>query len=147
MRSKQIKAIHIGFAAVIIILYVLASTQYAYAALTFDSQAKNVPVDHQSVDSSDGSFFSSGKLLIKLKSSSRDLIKNSLRPDDTGIDSLNNLNKKHGVSKFEKVAKQGIKSKRDSPLFNWYIVSLGVTEKTITRKSSEFNKLKNIRKS
>lgn len=170
MKSKQIKAVHIQFVlpqedtiaykekisksfievvyksqvflTVIIILSILASTQSAYAAMTFDSQVKKVPLDHQSIDSSDGSFFSSSKLLIKLKPSSRDLIKNYPIYEETGIDSLNNLNKKHGVSKFEKVAKQGIRSKKDSPLFNWYLVSFGDTDKTITKKSSEFNKLK-----
>ncbi len=131
------------FMAVIIAFFVLMPIPSVYA-LTVDSQEKNVTVNHQSFDPSDGYSFSSSVLLIKVKPLSKDMIKKSPKPDDTGIASLDNLNKKYGVSKFEQVAIPGQKSKKDVSLFNWYKITLNDPKKTITKNSAEFYKLKRV---
>ncbi|HEY9245541.1 MAG TPA: S8 family serine peptidase, partial [Candidatus Methanoperedens sp.] len=132
------------FLTVIIITSLLVSIPSAYAVLVDSSQEKKASVNDQSIDLPDQSMFLSNELLIKVKSSSKDSIKKSPEPDDTGIISLNALNKKHGVSRFEQVAKRGEKSKRESMLFDWYRITLDATKKTITKKSIEFDNFKKI---
>ncbi len=68
--------------------------------------------------------FVSNELLIKISKNSRSKVKSG-KPTNTGIASLNNINRENKVAKFEKVAKIGKKSKKDAEIFAWYKVSLG----------------------
>ncbi len=135
------------FLAAIIIASVLTSIPSSYAVLADNSQEKKASVDDQAIDLSDQPMFSSNELLIRLKSSSKDFIKKSPKSDNTGITSLNALNKKYRVSKFEQVAKKGAKSNKESQLFNWYRIAFEVPKKTISKKSAEFGRFKEIMES
>ena len=67
--------------------------------------------------------FLSNELLVKVKKEARGKVKEG-NPADTGIASLNNINKEFKVKKFEKVAKVGKNSKADADIFDWYKVTL-----------------------
>ena len=88
--------------------------------------------------------FSSNELLIKVVSSSKDRIREIPRPQDTGIPSLDILNSKHDISKFERIAVKSLKSKKDSPLFSWYKITLKTPKEKITKKSEGYDKLKKV---
>ncbi len=136
--AKTISTNHIFL---IVIVAILALNPIPASGAPFQDdpgfQGQNIHNSNQSTNLLNESFFSSGDFLIKVKSSSKDLIKKTPGPGDTGILSLNKLNKKHGVSKFEQVAKQGPKSGKDILLFNWYKVTLDTPNKKITKQSEE----------
>ena len=67
--------------------------------------------------------FLSNELLIKIKQESRGKIKEG-NPADTGVASLNQMNKDFNVKKFERVAKVGRNSKSDAEVFAWYKVTM-----------------------
>lgn len=67
--------------------------------------------------------FISNELLIKIKKGSRDRVRSG-KPADTGIASINRINKEMKVKKFERVAKIGKKSKKNAEIFAWYKVTL-----------------------
>jgi hypothetical protein len=142
LSGKKNPSINKVFLAVIMSVFVLFSIPSAYAVLADDSHEKNVSINYKSIDSSGEPSFSSIELLIKVKSSSKNFIKEHPSPEDTGFASLNALNKKYGALKFEPVVKPGLKSKKDNPLFNWYKVTIDSPKKTISKKSSEFGKFK-----
>jgi len=72
-------------------------------------------------------------------------MKKSPLRDDTGITSLNNLNKKHAVLKFDPVEKKGrFSTNKESPLFSWYEVTLKTQGKKINKNSEEFGRLSKI---
>ncbi|CAG0965823.1 Thermophilic serine proteinase [Methanosarcinales archaeon] len=131
------------FAAYILCIFVLTTIQPAYAVWVDDNSIDS-PTDHPFLNLSRESSFSSNELLVQVKFSSKDHIKNSQEPEDTGIYSLNALNKEYGVLKFEHVVKQGAGSKKDSPLFRWYKLTLNTQEKKITKNSEEFKQFEKI---
>ena len=133
-----------GFLAVFIIVSVLCSMSTAYAELPSEVKTDESIIDNiQSSDLNESSFLSN-RFLIKVEDTSIKTIKESLKPEDTGIATLNNLNKKYGVLKFEPVVKHKVGSKKDSPLSNWYIVTLKTPKEKITKKSDQFVKFKKI---
>ncbi len=133
-----------GFLAVFIIVSVLCSMSTAYAELPSEVKKDELIIaDIQSIDLNESYFFSN-EFLIKVEDSSKKTIKESLKPEDTGIATLNNLNKKHSVLKFEPLVKHGVGSKKDTPLSNWYIVTLKTPKEKITKKSDQFVKFKKI---
>ena len=119
---------------------VLTSIPAACAVLTVEpvDHAGDVLADNQSFVSSDEPCFSSSELLVKVKHSSKSTMNKIPTPEDTGIDSLNKLNKKYGVSQFEQVAKHS--TKKETPLANWYKVTLKHQKKAITKQSDEFGR-------
>ena len=133
-----------GFLAVLIIVSVLCSMSAAYAELSSEVKTdESIIANIQSNDLNESSFLSN-RFLIKIEDTSRKTIKESLKPEDTGIATLNNLNKKYGVLKFESLVKHKVGSKKDSPLSNWYIVTLKTPKEKITNKSDQFVKFKEI---
>lgn len=130
------------FLAVILAASMLTLIPPAYAIFPDDLHKENVSFNDKSINLSDELSFFPIELLIKVKSSSKNFIKEHPSPENTGIASLNSLNKKHGALKFEQVAKPGLKSKKDSPLFNWYRVTFDAPEKTISKKLAEFGTFK-----
>jgi subtilisin family serine protease len=134
-----------GFPAVFIIVSLLCSMSFASAALPSESENNDelIITGIQSIDLDESSFLSN-KFLIKVEDASRKTIKESLKSDDTGIASLNNLNKQYGVVKFEPLLKHNSGSKKDSPLSNWYIVTLKTPKEKITRNSDQFVRFKGI---
>src|SRR3989344_1634859 len=67
--------------------------------------------------------FISNELLIKIKKEVKNKVKEG-NAQDTGVTSLNKLNKEVQVNKFEKVAKVGKNSKADAEIFAWYKITL-----------------------
>lgn len=132
------------FVSVIAVALLLNTITPAYAVFSGDEQEKNIKESNSFIDISGESSFLDNQFLIKVNSSYLSSMKKSPMPEDTGIDSLNNLNKKHGVSKFDRVAAKRGNSKKDSPLFDWYIVTLETPGKKITKKSDEFGRLNQI---
>jgi subtilisin family serine protease len=140
----KMKRKNTGFLAVFIIVSVLCSMSTAYAELPSEVKTDESIIDNiQSSDLNESSFLSN-RFLIKVEDTSRKTIKESLKSEDTGIDTLNNLNKKYGVLKFEPLVKHKVGSKKDSPLSNWYIVTLKTPKEKITKKSDQFVKFKEI---
>jgi len=89
-----------GFLAVFIVVSVLCSMSTAYAELPSEVKTDESTIANiQSSDLNESSFLSN-RFLIKVEDTSRKTIKESLKPEDTGIATLNNLNKKYGVLKF-----------------------------------------------
>jgi subtilisin family serine protease len=135
------------FLTAIMVASILTLIPSANAVFADDLHEKNVSINDKSINLSGEPSFSPVELLIKVKSSSKDLIKKSPGPDDTGIASLNALNRMHGASKFEQLANPGQNSRKDSQIFRWYKITFQVPEKTITKKSPGFGRFKQIMES
>ena len=95
---------------------------------------------------SDDLFFSSDELLIKIKDSSTKDIKKYPKTEDTGIVSVNNLNKKHNAIEFEQVAMPSASSKNGS-VYSWYKITFNIPGEQISVRSSEFKKYKDLMRS
>lgn len=139
----------------IIIFIILISTTVAVGFLQKQTNISNHAASNTSTNDSQNNppqqalspDLLSDSFLIRIKSSSKNLIKDSPKPEDTGIASLNALNKTHGLSKFEQIAKSGKNSKKDSSVFGWYKVTLntsGTLKKTIKKDSSDYFNIKRI---
>jgi len=74
--------------------------------------------------------FNSNELLVKFKDKSKYKIKKE-NPQDTGITTINNSFKKYKVTTFQKAFKETPASKKDSDVFQWYLVSLEGDNKKI----------------
>ncbi|WMW25524.1 S8 family serine peptidase [Methanolobus sediminis] len=122
----------------LILILLFASIPSAYAVSNAENQKKNTV---QNSDELKDLFFSSGELLIKIKDTSKKSIKNSAKPDDTGIVSLNKLNKKFDVIEFEQIATPSV-SEDDGTIYNWYKLKFNVSATQISKNSSEFKKFK-----
>jgi len=81
----------------------------------------------------------SNEILIKVKDNVKNKIKQNNNPFDTGIASLDDLNKKNKVKKFEKIAKPGKNSDQDSELFKWYKITLDEPQEIIKEKDETKN--------
>lgn len=69
--------------------------------------------------------FVSNEILIKVKKGADNKIKSKPKPNDTGIASLNNLNKSQKATKFEKSFKTNKKTKnKNHEIFRWFKVTL-----------------------
>jgi len=77
--------------------------------------------------------FSSNEILVKIKKSEKDKIKEG-NPEDTGISSLNEVHKKHKVKSLEQLAKKGVKSDSSHDLFSWYKITLDAPQEIIKGK-------------
>ncbi len=71
---------------------------------------------------------SSNSFLVKVKSSAKRSLKVGPTAANTGITSLDNLNKKYKATRFEVIAKVGKNSKKDAAIFQWYKVTLSDPE-------------------
>ena len=67
--------------------------------------------------------FISNELLVKVKKDSRTKVKEG-NPKDTGIPSVDNINKKFEATKFQKLVKPGKKSDKNAEIFAWYKIVL-----------------------
>ena len=121
-----------AIAATVLILIVLPLTVFAgLKARSLLPQAKtdkDVPVA-----TSGKATFVSNELLIKFKKGSKDKVRSG-KPTNTGIASINKINKQFKVKKFSQVAKPGKKSKKDADIFAWYKVTLEGKGEKITGK-------------
>lgn len=137
--AAELKASIINPATTLVNFY-----EQSFSAQTQDSAQIQEQIQEPVAPKSDFSGVLSDTLLIKVKSSAKRKIKISPKPEDTGIASLNGLNKKHGIKKFEQLAKPGPKSNKTSPLFRWYQITLNEPKKAVAKESVEFAKLREV---
>lgn len=76
--------------------------------------------------------FSSNELLVKIKKGPRSVIRENSH--DTGIPSLNGINKQLRVKSFERVAQPGKGSNKEADVFGWYKVTLDIPHTLIRGK-------------
>lgn len=78
----------------------------------------------------------SNKVIIKIKKESKKKLKDpkaeKIKPSDTGLKSIDTLNNKFSVKEVKKIAKEGKKSKTDSPVFDYYSLELPYEERVLT---------------
>ncbi len=90
----------------------------------------------------------SNKVIIKIKKESKKKLKDpkaeKVKPNDTGLQSIDALNNKFSVKEVKKIAKEGKKSKTDSPVFDYYSLELPYEERVLTEglndKEKKFDK-------
>jgi len=82
----------------------------------------------------------SNEILIKLKPQAKNQIRSTATAFNTGISSLNKLNQDYQVTNFEKIAKDGKKSKKDHEVFRWYKIILPGKKEIIKEKFSDIKK-------
>jgi len=110
--------VYIGLGA--ILFFLLLASMAPYIGADQDMETKKTQIEYVS-----------NEILIKVKKDKK--IKDNARPDDTGLASLDKINKEHGVKGFEKVAKASKKSKDSGhDVFRWYKVSLPWNSEIIT---------------
>ena len=81
--------------------------------------------------------FVSNEVLVRLKDKSTEKIKEGAKPENIGIESLEEINKELEVDEFEPVIPEGTEKKdKDEEVFDWYRVKL--PEEKVTIKG-EFN--------
>jgi len=102
-------------------LLIIVATPFIAANLLETRQRAESPT-HENIATPTEEFVSN-ELLVKINKSSRDKIKEG-KPDDTGIPSLDKINKELGVQKFERLAQTSKDSKKDAEVFAWYKVTL-----------------------
>jgi hypothetical protein len=129
-------------AVTMLILFVLPLT--VFAVLTARSLFPQAKTDKNAPVAIGGkSTFVSNELLIKFKKSSKDKVRSG-KPTNTGIASINKINKDFKVKKFSQVAKPGKKSKKSADIFAWYKVTLeGKGEKIAGKLEKNILKLDN----
>ncbi|MEK6968501.1 MAG: S8 family serine peptidase [Nanoarchaeota archaeon] len=66
--------------------------------------------------------FVPNQLLVKIKQNRRNTVRSG-KPTDTGLASLNSLNKEFGVTKLERLAKPGKNSDTGAEIFGWYLIN------------------------
>jgi subtilisin family serine protease len=82
--------------------------------------------------------FVSNEILVKLKKGSLAKVKSKPKPLDTGIGSLNNLNKKQKASKFQRLSQPHKKTKnKNHPVFRWYKVTLPGKREVLKKGAGE----------
>lgn len=89
--------------------------------------------------------FAPEEFFVKVKADAKSKIKSSPHPKDTGIESFDKLNEKHGVKTFEQIGTEGKNTKKDTAFFQWYKVSLSEDKnpkKMINKQSPKFISLK-----
>jgi beta propeller repeat protein len=85
--------------------------------------------------------FVSNELLIKVKKEVRHKVKQG-NPASVGIASINRINKKHRVSRFERPVKKGKNSNEKAGLFSWFKIKIpGKKVKVIGRLDQKKGKL------
>jgi subtilisin family serine protease len=83
--------------------------------------------------------YASDEILIKVKKGTK--IKAKPTPTDTGLPTLNALNKKYKVKKIKKVAKESTNSKKGAAVFRWYKVTFPVEKKVIKESRGDNKKI------
>ena len=89
---------------------------------------------------SDKPEFSSNEILIKVQKRSKGRIRQG-DSTNTGIESLNKVNKDIKARKFEKLAMEDDKPNKDLEIFSWYKVTIDSGEDTIKADLSDLSKL------
>jgi subtilisin family serine protease len=128
------------------VLIIVSFISLAALGVAVDSYAKSLSgsVLNGQNQVVDGPTFSSNSFLIKIGKTSNASIKDKPSPRNTGLSSLNNLNKNINASKFERVAKKNPNSKTDSDAFQWYKVEIAGAKTKINSNSPSYKKLKEV---
>lgn len=84
----------------------------------------------------------STSFLVKMGKSVNGNIIDKPTASNTGVTTINNLNKIVGVKKFERIAKRNSKSKGDAAVFQWYRVEIPGSKMKITEDSPAYERLK-----
>ncbi|MBI4056079.1 MAG: S8 family serine peptidase [Elusimicrobia bacterium] len=91
----------------------------------------------------------SNQILIKIKKESALLIREDV-PFQTGLAHLDQLNLKHGAQKFRRLVQGGKKSKTQTPVFQWYKITLNspqeilsASDKSHSQKLERLNQILN----
>ena len=124
--------VYIGLGAIVIFLLIasLAPQIGEKLGLLFERKGQQQSYAQEVARTSSNEIeYVSNEILIKVKKDKK--VKDNTRPDDTGVGSLDKINKEHGVKGFEKIAKPSKKSKDPNhDVFRWYKVELpGPNEK------------------
>ncbi len=120
--------------------FVLTLVVIVFALLAFTIDLKSwvgrliEPAQKAEAAAFEGPEMVSNEFLLKVKPSAKKLMKAAPMPEDTGIDSLNRLNRQHRAVKFEQVAAEG--GRGNEAIFSWYKVTLPGDKKAITKKDN-----------
>jgi subtilisin family serine protease len=126
--SSQDKSLKLSIAT---ILFVALATPFIVNNLLETRQRAQEP--QSAIGQEKDPQFISNELLVKIKKETKGRVKEG-KPDDTGIPSLDNINRKFQAKGFERVAKLGKKSKSDSDVFAWYKITLPGEKEIISGK-------------
>lgn len=120
-------------------LTVIVATQARDIRKSAEGPSEQAPPQPQEIE------FVSNEILIRVKKSSDENIKSKPKPEDTGIASLNDINKTQKATKFQKSFKVHKKTKnKNHPVFRWYKVTLP-GEKEIVKEKVGGVKLSKLR--
>src|SRR3990170_5918465 len=87
----------------------------------------------------------SNEILVKVKKDKE--VKDDPKPHDTGLGSLDKINREHGVKGFEKVAKASKKSKDPGhDIFQWYKVTLPGDREIVKEKLTKDEQITSLDK-
>ena len=94
--------------------------------------------EKENANKGDSVEYVSNEILIKVKDNVKSKIKSEPTSTNTGIASLNEVNRAYKVSKFQKVVNASKKTKdKNHEIFNWYKVTLPGKQEIITEKLTE----------
>jgi len=127
------------YVAFCIIVLLFTSTHPVYATSAAVTHSKD-SIETNLCLGLNNSLFPTNELLIKITDSAKGSIKKHPESEDTGIISINDLNKKHGVIAFEQVVRPSDKSK-DHALFNWYKIKFNNPKKGYSADLIEFQQI------
>ena len=147
--NPKASLIHLIVLIIYIIIVIVSSFYFAISSLSsmhIKAQGDlNKVIDSQIFIDTEAEFVSN-QIIVKFKKESKDKIKTdqqqTISPQNLGIQSLDDLNKELNVQKFEKLAKSSTKSKKDSEIFDYYIVTLPYEEKVVSKDYKKDKKTK-----
>lgn len=119
-------------AAAGITLFIITSNIFDFSKNPLFSSLFPKPSSQASSERANKTKYASNHFLVKVKDSFKDKIKENPSPADTGISTLDNLNKKMKINKIEKITRANSKSNKESAVFRWYKISIPGNGEIIT---------------
>ncbi len=111
----------------------LGATPLATTPLSVDVEKdtdKEIELISQELDTK----FASNEILIKVKKSLQTKIKETAKPTDVGVKSINKKNKQFNVKKFERVIPKKSKENAKEEIYGWYKVTLPGKQQVVAGK-------------